>query len=468
MLIDFSKELEQGANAETLAAKWNDAIPLPAFQKLREPSLIAIQSLPTAVAERIVEVVRRTRLWRNEQIDVARELIGHFQDGIDTGIAAEQLIGEFGNPPSTARLIRRAKLRNRRLSWQIFHGASQALAVAFVVLVFIGVWLFVRFQLSHPKIVRDYVGEMDARSIAVAKSNRAWPLYAEAFTKSKWNEIARGTFPATLTNEGVPRPEWAGLMLRGCDVQRSSSGPEYLLQRWPVSKDEVEAHRRRNQDSDANTNVDMDAFWKAMVTDLGRGPHWPALVDYLQMNEPVLRLILQGSTKLRFGFVYRDPDNAVWLASTHESAYESLEKSTHSILSGLLLPQIQQMRSAESVCCGSNSNAPVWPATTNGSSRFSMRTLNIARAQLYHADGFTVSRLVSFAFSDRCWDCHAANPGPKSPDFSSQTSIFAIWPTASPRIDRKSTWNSAAIPTSFCDDLLQRLYTDDGAIRTAT
>src|SRR6478672_9559059 len=72
---------------------------------------IAAARLEAPLPGLIDRVVRRTRLWRREQADVARELIAHFAAGLEAGRTAEQLAADFGPADRAARLIRRAKMR---------------------------------------------------------------------------------------------------------------------------------------------------------------------------------------------------------------------------------------------------------------------------------------------------------------------------------------------------------------------
>src|SRR5262249_2977607 len=75
--------------------------------------------LPPLVKELLYRVVRKTGLWRLEQVQVAQELIAHFTDGIAAGQKPEELIKNFGDEKQAAQLIRRAKRRNRPPIWQL-------------------------------------------------------------------------------------------------------------------------------------------------------------------------------------------------------------------------------------------------------------------------------------------------------------------------------------------------------------
>ena len=77
--------------------------------------LLASSTLPESLRKLVSGVVRRTRLRRIEKMDVARELVEHFEDGIAADASAEELVVDFGDPRIAATLIRRGMKRKR--SW---------------------------------------------------------------------------------------------------------------------------------------------------------------------------------------------------------------------------------------------------------------------------------------------------------------------------------------------------------------
>src|SRR5436853_3243847 len=89
---------------------------------------IARSDLPMPAKDLISRVVKCTRLWLSEKVDVADELIAHFADGIESGASAESLIEKFGDERQAAKLIRRAKKRNRPLPWHILRALGWMLA----------------------------------------------------------------------------------------------------------------------------------------------------------------------------------------------------------------------------------------------------------------------------------------------------------------------------------------------------
>ncbi len=143
---------------------------------------IAAAMLPAPLDAIIWRVVRKTRLWRQEQVDVARELVSHFLEGVSAGRTAEQLAEDFGNERAAARLIRKAKLRSRplwwqasRLGWRTMQGILVASILAYAL------WS-VRFYSGRPVVAQNYWQEVNAAR-RVDEADRAWPIYHEAIAK---------------------------------------------------------------------------------------------------------------------------------------------------------------------------------------------------------------------------------------------------------------------------------------------
>src|SRR4051812_46111302 len=78
--------------------------------------LVNASGLPTPLQATVLRIAKRTRLWRMEKVEVAHELLAHFADGLDAGETPEKLIEKFGDERAAAKLIRRAKKRNRPLA----------------------------------------------------------------------------------------------------------------------------------------------------------------------------------------------------------------------------------------------------------------------------------------------------------------------------------------------------------------
>ena len=143
---------------------------------------IAAAGLPAPLAGLAYTVCRRTRLWRREKLDVARELVAHFADGLAAGRSADELIQDFGPPEQAARLIRRAKLRNRPLWWQTSRAVWRLFLAAIAIATLFYGLLSARFYLGRPTIAHNYWLEINAARQA-SDSQRAWPIYREAIFK---------------------------------------------------------------------------------------------------------------------------------------------------------------------------------------------------------------------------------------------------------------------------------------------
>ena len=67
--------------------------------------------LPEGLQKRITEVIEGRDLTRAAMIDVTRELVAHFEDGLAAGRSAEELLEDFGDERRASTLIARAKHR---------------------------------------------------------------------------------------------------------------------------------------------------------------------------------------------------------------------------------------------------------------------------------------------------------------------------------------------------------------------
>src|SRR6267143_2602681 len=105
--------------------------------KLDAKGTIEGSGLPKPAKDLVSRVVKRTRLWLAENVEVADELIAHFADGIEAGASVESLIEKFGNERNAAKLIRRAKKRNRPLAWHILRAMGWMMAVMLTIYAFL-------------------------------------------------------------------------------------------------------------------------------------------------------------------------------------------------------------------------------------------------------------------------------------------------------------------------------------------
>ncbi len=188
--------------------------------------LVAAAELPVPLASIVLEVARRSRLGRLERADVADELIAHFVDGLRAGSSPGALADVFGPARQAARLIRRAKRRNRPLLWKAWVRSVQAVGLLIGLLVVIYIVAAIRLFTGTPVLAHDYLAEVNAAAQAVPKAQRAWPMYRSALVAlgeipkeidlrvrpvdSDWDEVAE--FVAThaealdLVRQAASRP----------------------------------------------------------------------------------------------------------------------------------------------------------------------------------------------------------------------------------------------------------------------
>lgn len=183
---------------------WKSRIPLPfsirgtllTASKPKPASLIKLAQLPSPCHELITRVVKATRLWAGEQNEVARELIAHFRDALESGIEPAQATEAFGDPMTAAKSIRAAKLKNRPLAWQIARRSLQGGGVLLLVCGLVYGVMAVRYYTSSPNITRNFSKEVAART-AAPEELRAYPVY-RTFYINQYKDRAIENFPDLL------------------------------------------------------------------------------------------------------------------------------------------------------------------------------------------------------------------------------------------------------------------------------
>jgi hypothetical protein len=137
-------------------------------------------ALPVPLDTIVRDVIKRSRLWRSEKLDVAMELIAHFADGLESGQSPEQLAESFGDLAQAAVLIRKAKKRNRPLSWRVARGALRGMALFIVIIIGVYIMMLARFYMGAPAKPVDYRPQLNKAALALKEDERAWPIYRQA------------------------------------------------------------------------------------------------------------------------------------------------------------------------------------------------------------------------------------------------------------------------------------------------
>lgn len=182
-------------------SRWRDVLRGRLDARLDWRQTIALSGLPENLADATTQVVRRTRLWRGEKVDVATDIIAHFQDGLEFGRSPDELLQSFGDPQAAAQLIRRAKHRNRPVAWHLLHYLLLAIGALVVLYLLMGVWQ----SFGRPTIRTDYLAIINKDPAAVPESERAWPIYRDALL-AMGVQSKDATSPAKKVLEAEAKP----------------------------------------------------------------------------------------------------------------------------------------------------------------------------------------------------------------------------------------------------------------------
>jgi hypothetical protein len=104
-------------------------------------------------------------------------LVGHFQDGLEAGRSPAELLQSFGDTKMAGQLIGRSKKRGRSLTWQLWHVGWMSAAVLLLAYIVTGIWM----SIGRPSVTVDYLAKVNTRALSVPESERAWPIYRDAF-----------------------------------------------------------------------------------------------------------------------------------------------------------------------------------------------------------------------------------------------------------------------------------------------
>ncbi len=164
-------------------------------------------NLPDALKTIVEQVAARRWLWHQERIDIAQELVAHFQDGLETGATQSDLTESFGDASQAAQLILRAKRRNRPLWWQAWWWMSRGLAAFACLYLLAALWL----GSVRPRISTDYLAALNQGVLDAPLQERAWPLYLQA---ARSNYVAKHGSDQGLARSPVEfdwAPSWDAL-----------------------------------------------------------------------------------------------------------------------------------------------------------------------------------------------------------------------------------------------------------------
>ncbi|VAX41655.1 hypothetical protein MNBD_PLANCTO03-617 [hydrothermal vent metagenome] len=365
-------------------------------------AVITGADLPEPIAALITRVVSRSRLWRMEKVDLARELCNHFTDGLhaatetphgsESRATVEQLIQNFGDHKKAAALIRRAKKRGRHWHYRAFTHTCQGLVAILLAGALLYGLLAWRFFTGEPDITRNYTAEYNETIEQIPESDRAYDLYIQTYA---------------LIDQA----------------------PKYLLDAWPAIAPEH--------------------------------PRYPEAIEFLAAQQDVLALVHQAADKPHMGAFFSDvvdprlidADNA-----RHPDAFLEYENpSDNPMLINVLLPELGHMRGLAQLLAF---DAHVAARTSE-----SDRVLRDIRSMLGLAEhtndrpiliGSLVALAINaFAINTTAQIIH------EYPDLFTDEQLrelahrHAGFMDGDPRVDLTGErW--------FFEDIIQRVYTDDG------
>ncbi len=169
-------------------------------------------ALPDEVDALIRTTLKRSKLWANERAEIARELIAHTQDAIEAGRSGEEIASAFGDPKRIAKLMRRSMKRKRPLYWRAYRNMKRATGVLILVLIVGYSSLAVRFYMGKPAIKRNYIAELNARNDGYSEDEKAWGVYQEA--DIAWQRLTYSAWKQQLVeNPDIDERQYRGTVL---------------------------------------------------------------------------------------------------------------------------------------------------------------------------------------------------------------------------------------------------------------
>lgn len=173
------------------------------FRSAKWQQSIRTSGLPTAAQHLLLGLVAGTGLMRDEKLEVADELVAHFQDGIQRGQGISQLIDDFGDPSLVATLIRKGKQRNRNMKNRLAQASMWLGALSgggFLVLAIV-------FYFGKPNPSTDYLALINQPILEVPDDQKGWTIYRDLWIKYGFSEGGEGQFNEIhfTDGEGITR-----------------------------------------------------------------------------------------------------------------------------------------------------------------------------------------------------------------------------------------------------------------------
>jgi hypothetical protein len=372
--------------------------------------LLSSAALPGQIDALIRTTVKRSKLWGSERAEIARELIAHSQDGLESGRSETEIANAFGEPKRVAKLMRRSMKRKRPLYWRTYRNMKRA-TFAMILILIIGYGsLAARFFMGAPSIKRNYIAELNAQNDGYSENEKAWSVYRSV--DIEWQRLTYASWQQQL----IENPDLNKGLYRSSVLY-----PLYGTEAVHTNRDEAAA---------------MVRLFEPQLAQLREAAHRP--VSGMVLSDSIERVEIEPG---------------VWVTDPIMPSSDPKQQGT---LTTLLLPELGMIRQYAMLLMADTKLAM---GEGDWDRAHSDLIASLSMSRQVNRTGFLINHLVAIAIRDQT--------------SSTLETIFAEYPEAFSRDQLIELTHAFALNQThvtmkldaemmFFDDILQRAYTDDG------
>jgi len=239
-------------------------------------------------------------------MEVAEDLMAHFQDGARSGKSFKSLIGSFGEPEIVAKLIRNSKLRSRSMFAKVLKATM--VGGGLMGLVYAAIAMF--FSMGVPNPSTDFLAVFNSNQIEVTEEDSGWSVYRESWSRHGFCEGGDGHFEEIYRDK---EGSWSSRRL----VKPADDGWDAAIAKLSEAQDLLDALREGAKRPSLGLELQTD---RSKYSD----PDFAVLFPNLNKED------------------LRPNDNRLGIAGFSDESNEVLG----GLLSNILLPHIQSFRKA--------------------------------------------------------------------------------------------------------------------------